>query len=88
MMVMSESNYSEERQLMVQKVQDFRKESEEHRTNRKDAVCKKCMHFGMNVCNYITDEGHQRPCAPSMCKKTGVFKPGKRRNVEQITLKP
>lgn len=85
---METTSYSEARRLMAQKVSDYRKESDSHKANRKEAVCKRCAHFSMDVCNYLIDMNKQRPCAPSMCVKEKVFRPGKRRKVEQITLKP
>lgn len=72
------NNYEEAEKLMRWKVQVDSRESEEEFKKRIKTVCKKCVHWGGGVCNYLIDTGHQRPCPYTLCKEMGVYERKKR----------
>ena len=73
-----DNNYAAAEELMKWKHAVQSQESKEDREKRIKKVCKKCIYWS-GCCNYILDEGHQRPCPSTMCKEMGVYVRGKRK---------
>jgi hypothetical protein len=78
-------------ELMAQKVVDNREETPEEAKIRRETVCRACKFHDNHsmVCNYYSDTGKLRKCAPSRCMELGIWQAGKRRKAPtQISLVP
>ena len=77
------SDEERNKELMARNLKAYATETAEERSIRQKTVCKKCIYRTRettldNACNYITDTGRMRPCAPNECVEKGVFKAGRR----------
>lgn len=79
------------RYLMAEKLNDFRTETKSQAKERRETVCRACKFHDNHsmVCNYYSDTGKLRKCAPSRCMELGIWQAGKRRKAPtQISLVP
>lgn len=83
--------HDDARHLMAEKLKAYKAETKKQAKERRETVCKACRFHDNHsmVCNYYSDTGKLRKCAPSGCVEFGIWEHGRRKKApKHISLEP